>query len=113
MTYALMIFFVLAVVTALYGFTSFEGGGEPGAAAMARLLSVSFAIACAGSGLALLIDRRTRGGGDDRSKTRASPEQPPAGADGFGSGWSASERGSWDGVRRCGRIGARSGRGGS
>lgn len=102
MVYAAMIFFVLAVVTGLFGFTSFEGGGQPGAAAMARLFAIIFAGSFAIAGLSLLVRRyrsliQRNDGGD------AAPRPTLGGGmGGIGAGWSASERGSWDGSRRRG-----------
>lgn len=106
MTYAAMTFFVLAMLTGLFGFTSFEDGGEPGAAAMARLLAVIFAVSFAVAGVALLVRRyRPQESEEPRRPGRAAEHgrAPGHGSPGVafaGGGGSASERGSWDGSRR-------------
>lgn len=95
MTYAAMIFFILAVMSALFGFTTFESGGEPTAAALARLLAVVFGLGFLVAAVSLALRRaaeRQDGGAGDAAAARALPR--------LGSGLSASERGSWDGTRR-------------
>ncbi|WP_404380949.1 hypothetical protein [Caenispirillum salinarum] len=105
MTYAAMTFFILAVLTGLFGFTSFEDGGEPGAAALARLLAVIFAASFAIAGVAVMI-RRLRPDGTQGSLAGRAPDHGRAPGHGgvgvafAGGQGSASERGSWDGSRR-------------
>lgn len=96
MTYAAMIFFILAVMSALFGFTTVESGAEPTAAALARLLAVVFGIGFLVAAVSLALRRaaeRQAGGADDAA---AAGRDLPR----LGSGLSASERGSWDGTRR-------------
>lgn len=106
MTYAAMVFFILAVMSGLFGFTPVEGGPEPSTAALARLLAVVFGAGFMVTAIALVLRRSSlraasgdtvEGRGDDRSLM---------------AGLSASERGSWDGSRRRSRPAAqRSGSG--
>ncbi|SOD95245.1 hypothetical protein [Caenispirillum bisanense] len=97
MTYAAMTFFILAVMSALFGFTTFESGAEPTAAALARLLAVVFGIGFLVAAVSLALRRaaeRQAGGADDGAVvTRDGPAR-------LGTGLTASERGSWDGARR-------------
>lgn len=88
-----MLFFILAVTSALFGFTTFEGGTEPTAAALARLLAVVFGIAFMVAAAALAVRRAAerRDLGSEAIASRA-PR--------LGNSLSASERGSWDGSRR-------------
>lgn len=93
MTYAAMIFFILAVMSALFGFTTFEGGNEPTAAALARLLAVVFGAAFLVAAVSLAVRRAgDRGGSTGATAVDHLPR--------LGAGVSASERGSWDGSRR-------------
>lgn len=99
MIYAAMIFFILAVVMGLFGFTSFEDGGEPGAAAMARLLAVAFTAGFGFAALAVFVGRFGMGK-KERGATRQTHSAVLGSGTGVSLGWSASERGSWDGARR-------------
>lgn len=106
MTYAVMIFFILAILTGLFGFTSSEGGGEPGAAAMARLFAMVFAAGFVVAGGTLILRRyrvqAERGAMHINSTTveNRSQDHGRASMAFVGDGGSASERGSWDGSRR-------------
>jgi uncharacterized membrane protein YtjA (UPF0391 family) len=105
MTYAAMTFFILSVLTGLFGFTSFEDGGEPGAAAMARLLAVIFAVSFAIAGVSLVVRRLRTDENAPKKAPRAAehgraPGHGSVGPAFAGGGGSASERGSWDGSRR-------------
>lgn len=105
MNYAAMTFFILAILTGLFGFSSFEDGGEPDAAAVARIMAVMFAVSWAVAGLCLMA-RRMRGGDSfgtsppdsfehDQPLSRGTIEVAIANGS-----RSASERGSWNGSRR-------------
>ncbi|EKV32528.1 hypothetical protein C882_2607 [Caenispirillum salinarum AK4] len=105
MTYTAMTFFILAVLTGLFGFTSFEDGGEPGAAALARLLAVIFAASFAIAGAAVMYRRLRPDGTQGTRAGRAAAHGRAPGHGTFGGAFaggqgSASERGSWDGSRR-------------
>lgn len=99
MTYAAMIFFILAVMSGLFGFTSVEGGPEPSTAALGRLLAVVFGAAFMVAAIALVL-RRGAGRAFGEGQAADSPVDRP-----LGGGLSASERGSWDGSRRRARPG--------
>lgn len=100
MTYAAMVFFILAVMSALFGFTTFESGSEPTAAALARLLAFVFGCGFLVAAVALAV---RRAGDRPRGAADASARDLPR----LGTGLSASERGSWDGSRRQGQAGQR------